>query len=194
MRYFTLGETLVGALASTLYGASMGIVLRVIGILALIVKTAVLFPYCAVKYEASRTIRQCRDIPMTEQHSLRALGHVGEFVFVLIYGVGLLVLQYAFCDGAFRIYTLVLSVVSAVISYRTIGSAVGSVILKIYSFVYGFALKLVLIVMLPVKFICVKLSRLTAPVFKRIVEKIRNNRFASLCKLKERNVEKALMR
>ena len=190
MKYSTFEETLIAALASFAYGASMGIILRAIGVIVTVIKTLVMLPYYSFSYDHSYPRRRCADIPLDSYKHSHGSTHMGEFVFVLIYGVGLILLQYALCDGAFRAYTLVLSVVGATLSYKTVGSALGALVLGVYSCIYGFSLKLFLIFLVPLKLVYRKVSYALAPHFARLCKLCRDRRTMRLYSRKEKEIGK----
>ena len=114
MKYYTFYQILLGALSSVLYGAAMGILYSLLGLALSVIRSLIILPLRLSRLNIGCPWRSCIKIFASDKRRADgAVGHICDFIYVLVFGIGMLILQYAYCDGSFRIYTVLLWLISA---------------------------------------------------------------------------------
>jgi hypothetical protein len=124
--YPEMREVLQGVLCILIFGALMGILRPVIEILTDLLFMLVKVPRAVLSNIKSRDgIKALVSGASKDTNSLKQCTFVTDFVFVFCFGIGSILLLYVVCDGSFRLYVLVLSVLSALASYLSLGRYIG---------------------------------------------------------------------
>ena len=100
-----------------------------------------------------------------------------DVIFVITYGVGVILFNYVFCDGIPRLYPLIISLGTCTLSYRVIGGTVEKLCDKMFTLLYRPVLALFFVVLYPVKrCISFVLRRFIMPVSRAILSRARDAR------------------
>ena len=173
MRYYEFSEILSAVLAAIAYGSVYGSISVALPLVIGVVYTLFDLPRLLVTCSASLTLKECREIPRRRMLYRGALLHVEDFITVLIFGIGLLVINYAYCDGAFRLFVLALSVGSAAFTRKSVAEAIRRTFIAVFCAAYGLTLKVLLVVLIPFKrtasFIY---ARLVLPICRRVASRM----------------------
>jgi len=145
MRYFTLKEILFSAVLFSLFGIVAGIMYFVVFVNKYRVKKIILCGLYVLKsksFSPGISIRQSKSAKVFEKITETFF----EFSFFLVGGIIFIFLLYVGCDGVFRVYTLIITLLFAYLSYvllnklfkRIVNSVLDKLFFAVYSILYAF--------------------------------------------------------
>ena len=185
MRYFTPKEIVFSAVLFSLFGIVAGIMYFVVFVNKYRVKKIIL---CGLYVLKSKSFSP--DISIRQSTSAKVFDKITEtffeFLFFLDGGIIFILLLYIGCDGVFRVYTLIITLLFAYLSYvlfnrlfkRIVNSVLDKLFLGVYSILYAFTYplrRIFLILISRVKPIAVKINyKAKEKRFKRLITKKSN--------------------
>lgn len=157
MIYFTAEELLRSVLHSIIYGAIYVVLMLVCSLLIYNLGVILSAPRSFVHYQ------KITELPSANAFGCdtRVLGAASAFLKVLIFSLGYILLSYYSLDGMLRIYTLIISVLSALATDRLVCRPLSRLLKRVSSLALGALIILLRIVLLPARYILNKNAKST---------------------------------
>jgi len=136
MIYFTFYETLSAAVSFLLFGGVFGTLFASFGLLFSELEMFFKLIKKAYKYESIKKTDFCKfKIKNGAEIRNKLILFVADFALIIIFFTFFILLSYAFYDGILRIYFLLLSIVSAIITDKFLGKRAEGFLKKLLFFV-----------------------------------------------------------
>ena len=174
MKYFSFDDILYALLSSSLLGFIMG---GVYGSLSTIISCTRKLLGVGVAAMRSPSLSDCRKASILQE------GHSGsrnvyDFIFFACFGATHILLCYLTMDGVLRLYILVPSIITFIVSKNTVGAIFERLFICLYTVVYRISFTLLYLLTYPLRLICRGITLMLSPLYTRIVRitiKIKNN-------------------
>lgn len=151
MMYPEMKEVLRGLLSVLLFGAIMGILRPLLERLIDFLLGLVNIPLAVVSnVKSGGGIKALSRGAFKNTRGARWGAFWTDLIFVLSFGIGFILLLYVVCDGSFRLYVLLLSILSALASYVTVGRYAGILLGSILGYL---SVSMAFLLYIPTKFI-----------------------------------------
>ena len=138
MDYSSLNKILFSVLGAAAFGLSASFICIIIQTVVYTIENLIFLPKRVfVSSRSSEALKNVKSInfPISSFRKSAKL-FAGDFIFVLLYGIGSVFLLYITCDGAFRLYPLIISVSVSVISLKYFGKRLQSLTERFFAFLF----------------------------------------------------------
>ncbi len=151
MKFFSFSEILNSLFGSIVFGLICGCLYKASACILRCVVKLFCFPKDYLLLSKSFTINNSKQLSfkMPELTSSPIYVNIFDFLLFLTFGTGLILFNYIFADGTFRLYILVLVVFSFYVSNKTVGKYFDSFFAFLFSFSYFIFLTIVCILLYP---------------------------------------------
>jgi hypothetical protein len=184
MKYFSFSDFAYALMCSSTLGLIMG---GIYNSLSTIIASICKLLWVGIDALISPTISRPRAI--TESPVGRnAMANVYDFVFFLTFGAAHILLCYITMDGVQRIYIIIPSIITFIVSKNTLGALFEKIFIGIYTPVYRILFTLLYLLTYPLKLLYRGMKILLLPLFKRIALFIEKTRINTLLRKKKRQL------
>ena len=186
MKYFSFSDIIYALLCSSALGFIMGGIYNSLSALTGCVRKLLCVGIDAVR---SPSISHCKSRSSLNKRQGASV-NVYDFVFFLSFGAMHILLCYLTMDGVQRLYILIPSIITFIVSKNTVGAAFEKIIIWIYTPVYRILFILLFVITYPLRLIVCGMKILLTPLFKRIVLLINKTRINSLHRKNKRQIQR----
>ena len=186
MKYFSFFDIIRAILRSTLLGLIMG---GIYASLSTIISCTCKLFGVGVAATRAPTISDCR-MALTLRQRRSNSQNVYDFVFFACFGAIHILLCYLSMDGVLRLYVLIPSIITFIVSKNTIGAVFEKIIVRIYASLYRILFMLLFVVTYPLRLFACGIKILLLPLFIRIVLIINKTRINSLHRKNKRQIQR----
>ena len=179
MRYFSVSEIILSCVVFAIYGIVMG---SLYFIMFSNKRRAFKIPLCIIYVIKSRSFSPnvSLKIGTFKRISTKILSSLYEFFLLTAKGVIYIFLIYVCCDGVFRTYTLIISLLLSVASYKLMNKAFGKAVKTALDKIYYAEYCVIYIVLYPIRYLIRLIIKKTAPILRFAIKKLRQKTFKRL--------------
>lgn len=193
MKFFTVFEIARSLYLSVLFGVCLACIYTASDTFLIAVKRVVSLPGDIIRVSQNYSLQNIKNLSSCNINGNKAtkVNNVYDSILFLIFGMLLIIHFYVVLDGIFRIYVLIIVILSFLLFKKTFGRFFSLIIEKIVSYIYGTLLLCFGLVALPmyktVKFMTNIICSFTEPIRKKYLlkksKKIESKKFAGVKKL-----------
>ena len=170
MKYFEFGEILYSVAASAAFGVIAALFYVILQTFIYTIEHFIFLPkrifICSKSIAAIRSSRHVKPDASAVGHGLKLA--VGDFLYVLFYGIGTVLLLYLVCDGELRLYPIVTSVLATLLSMKLFAKRLRRMIEWLLGALYSCITVAICAVILPIRRCAFTVAKLFLPLVHRI--------------------------
>ncbi len=177
MKFFTFSEICLSVFYAFAFGLAFGFVSSLIKVFFLYLNCILQIPSKIWRISSNFSLKKIKEETKIKSESLNnVLCFFKDFISVTAFGVAFILISYIANDGVFRFYMLVISVLCAYLSKRTLGSIFEKASIRIFSFIYAACLVGISFIFLPIYKFFGLIQRISAPLVSKLLTKLRSIR------------------
>ena len=170
MKYFELSEILYSVAVSAAFGAIAALFYVILQTFIYTIEHFIFLPkrifICSKSIAAIRSSRHVKPDASAVGHGLKLA--VGDFLYVLFYGIGLILLLYMACDGTFRLYPIVTAILATLLAMKLFAKRLRRMIEWLLSLAYLCITVAICAVILPARRCVSMVVKIFLPSVRRI--------------------------